>query len=62
MYKKGHVNPGKTTRLKVVSVILMELLMGPRSALLGLGKLAAAMNSAVKVDRCLGLWGLQEVG
>lgn len=57
MYKKGHGNPGKTTRLKVVSVILMELLMGPRGALLGLEKLAAAMHSAIKVDRCLGLYG-----
>ena len=57
MYKKEHGNPRKTTRLKVVSVILMELLMGPRGALLGLEKLAAAMHSAIKVDRCLGLYG-----
>lgn len=57
MYKKGHGNPGKTTRLKVVSVTMMELLMGPRGALLGLEKLAAAMHSAIKVDRCLGLYG-----
>ena len=57
MYKKGHLNPGKTIRLQVVSMVLMELLMGPRGALLGLEKSAAAMNSAVKVDRCLGLYG-----
>ena len=54
--QKGTSEPWKNNEAqsKMASVILMEVLMGPWGVLLGLGKLAVAMNKAIKIDRCLG--------